>query len=465
MDLQFLIVPLQQSPVRHCRTLGAAIMLLAFGGGLAGCLPDREPTAPVSIERPDPRLMSPAPGSLVVSRATSVRMMFSDPMDVGTFPGKFTLRDLAGNEISGGFSAADTSVIFLPQQQLSPSTVYQAALRGRVRNIRGMTIQLNNEPVEDDTSTLMSTWFFTEGSYSENGFYPVFIRDRKEEKVRIYGNLDSPVATVSGLGAPEGMATTPDGSRLYIASTTHDSVVIVNTQNYTAERVLPVAQYPSGVAASGSTVYVISINGRTLTKIDIGSEAVTAQIPLNFYPARLAVSSDGATLFTLDQVSRELVLIRESDGAVIKRVAGAFTQLVSGDIMVDQSGGLLYICDAKGLKIKSTDATGSVFQTVRSFGAGVEPVSMAFSPTVSGEYYVAAGKNIFKCNLADPSPLDTLAVSAAAKSVAVVPSGDVLYGTYGSSVVIVDTKTFTLLEEIQLSSSGLEGVLAGPNKY
>jgi YVTN family beta-propeller protein len=391
-------------------------------------------------------------------------MAFSEPMDLGTFPGHFSLRDHAGNEVSGSFSSSDTTVFFLPQQQLSPATLFTATLRGGVRNTRGMTVQLNNEPVFEDSSILMNTWFYTEGGYSENGFYPVYIRDRKEEKIRIYGHLDVPVATVQGLGAPEGMALTPDGSRLYIASTTRDSVMIVNTQGFTVSKVFPVAQYPSSVAAFGTKVYVISINGRTLTRIDAGTESVTDAIPLNFYPARLAVSNDGATLFTLDQVTRDLVLLRESDGTVIKRLAGAFTQLVAGDIVVDRSSGLVYVCDAKGLKIKSTDATGSAFQTVTSFSAGVEPVALAFSPTVSGEYYVAAGKNIFKCNVASSIPLGTLAVSAVAKSVAVVPSGDVLYATHGATVVIVDVKTFTLLEEMQLTSTGLEAALAGPNK-
>jgi DNA-binding beta-propeller fold protein YncE len=442
----------------------AAVTLGMLGGVLAGCLPDRGPTAPVSIERPNPKYMSPGSGELIVPRVAPVRMAFTEPMDLNTFPGHFVLRDFSGIAVSGSFSAHDTSVLFLPTQQLQPSALYEATLRGRVRNARNMTVQLNNEPVFDDTTLLMTTWFYTEGAYSDNGFFPVYLRDRKEEKVRFFGHLDSALTTAPTPGAPEGMAVTADGSWIYVAGTTQDNVLVVNTQTAVVDKAISVAQYPSAVAAYGTTVAVISINGRALTKIDAGSQTVSSTASLTFYPARLAVSNDGATLFTFDQVTRDLVLLRESDGTVIKRVAGAFTQLVAGDIVVDGSSGLVYVCDAKGLKIKSTDAAGSAFQTVRTFGAGIEPVALAFSPTIPGEYYVAAGKFMFKCALSDAVPLDTLALSAAVKSVAVVPSGDILYATYGSDVVIVDARTFTLLKDIQLTSSGLEGVLVGPNK-
>jgi galactitol-specific phosphotransferase system IIC component len=60
---------------------------------------------------------------------------------------------------------------------------------------------------------------------------------------------------------------------------------------------------------------------------------------------------------------------------------------------------------------------------------------------------------------------DTLTLAGALRGIAVLPTGDLLYATFNTSIAIVDARTLTLLREITLASTGLEGVLASPQKF
>ncbi len=163
---------------RFLRPAPAVAVALALGG--LHCLPDREPTAPVEIARPMVLKIQPEPGSVVVPSTGSVQMVFDDVMDLSSFEGRFFLRDYSGTVVPGTFRGVDTTVLFTPSQALAPSAIFTAALQGGVRDKNGNTIQQESVPVYSDTSTLLSTWFYSEGGYSQNGFTHLYLRDRKE---------------------------------------------------------------------------------------------------------------------------------------------------------------------------------------------------------------------------------------------------------------------------------------------
>jgi YVTN family beta-propeller protein len=438
------------------------VILLAGG---AGCLPEREPTAPVEIQRPEPKSIEPAAASLVVPRTTSVTMRFDDRMDPASFTGRFVLRPLFGMPATGELRVQDTVVTFLPTLPLESGTVYEASLRGSVRDANGNTLQMNSVPVLDDTTLILSTWFYTEGDYSSGGYHRVYLRDRKEGNVRVYGTLDSLETTVGGFTAPEAMALSPDGSLLFLSNTGADRVDVVNTATNTPAGQITVPDYPSSMAVSGGSLWVICINARRLVRIDIAARTVSSNLPLTFFPGRLAVSPDGQTLYTIDQTSRDLVLLRASDGGVIKRLANAVTQIVVGELIVHPVTGDVYVCNTRGPNIRRTDGAAGSFQTLHSYGTGWEPATLVFDPAGNSEYCVAAGRSVIKYAAGSDTPVDTVSFAGSVKSLTVIPTGELLYLTSNVSVVIVDVRTLTVLEEIQLASSGIEGLLSSPQKF
>ncbi|PJA96195.1 MAG: hypothetical protein CO129_07865, partial [Ignavibacteriales bacterium CG_4_9_14_3_um_filter_34_10] len=158
---------------------------------ITGCTKDREPTAPNEIQRPKSLFITPSAGKLAVSKNEKIKMIFDEQMDLSTFPGHFTLKDLQGNNIDGSFSKDDSTVIFSPFSALSKSSFYFAELRGRVRDVNRNSIELNNEAILNDTTLLLSTWLYTEGDYSNGGFYNVYVRDKKDGQIIFLSNLDS----------------------------------------------------------------------------------------------------------------------------------------------------------------------------------------------------------------------------------------------------------------------------------
>lgn len=457
--------------LRSCaRPASPVVLALALSG--PGCLPDREPTAPVEIARPMVLQIQPEPGSVGVPAGGSVRMVFDDVMDLSTFEGRFFLRDYSGTVVPGTFRGVDTTVLFTPSQALAPSMIYAAELRGGVKDGNGNTIQQESVPVYSDTSTLLTTWFYSEGGYSQNGFSHLYLRDRKEGSIRVFGSFDSLLTTVTGFANPEGMALSPDGGLLFVSNRTANRVDAVNTTTHAVVARLGTAAGPSSIVTHGDTAYVLCVDGSgraALSKIGIAALDTAARAPLSFPGAKLAISPDGQTLYSLDQSRRDLVLFRPGDGGIVKRLANAVsTSIITGDLVVNRQTGNVYVCNAKGFNVKMTDAAATAFQTIATFPSGTggsEPVALAFDPTGLSLYAVAAGRWVITYDAATNAPRDTLAFTENAKALCIVPTGDLLYAIVNVTMVVADVQTLTLLSTVEFASSGIEAIIASPQKF
>lgn len=448
-------------PWRHLNAMSCMILLLSL---TSGCLPNREPTAPTEIDRPVFQSLSPKSGAMAVVTGSTVKMLFNERMDPESFQGQFVLRDAKGVSVSGAFAILDTAVTFSPATPLAEASLYYAVLRGRVRDAQRSSISLNlgGEPILDDTTLIDSAWFYTEGNYSKSGFYRVYVRDRQSGSVRVFGNLDEPIAQPGGFTAPEGMALSSDGKWLFVSSTNSDSVAVINALQNTISKMLSVGAYPSAMTSIGNYVYVICINGSMLVKINASTQSIDKTFNLGFFPGQLAVSQDGGTLYTIDQVTRDLVLINASDGVVAKRVPNGATQVVKGELNMHPASGRVFVCDALGHKVMTFAPNATAFQTVQTFTNSVEPLMAAFD---ASSYFIAAGKTIYRYDLNSNVLIGSISFTGTVKSVAVLPSYDLLYATVNSNVAIVDIGTMTGLREIGLPSSGIESVISSFSKF
>ncbi|NCQ18862.1 MAG: hypothetical protein COZ80_02675 [Ignavibacteria bacterium CG_4_8_14_3_um_filter_37_9] len=426
----------------------------------SGCK-DREPTAPIEINRPKSYGIEPKDGSLIIPVSTDIKMYFTEKMNLSTFNGRFILKDFYGNYVDGGFSSIDSVVIFQPKSPLKKSSIYFAELKGRVRDANNNSIELGNEGVFVDSASIFSTWFYSEGDYSYNGFYNVYLRDRKDGSIRTFSYLDSLVNKTSGFSAPQGIAVSQDGKYILVANTGKNEVQIINTSSFAIEKTITVASVPSSIVCYSVFAYVISEGGKAITKINLSTLSLETKFNLNFFPARLAISNDSTTLFTFDQVKRDLYIINASTGAVKKSFPAAVDKQVIGELRVNPFTGEIFIFDTKGLKIKTTDANGISLQTILTFPASSEPIDAGFT---SKYILVAAGKSIYKYDAVSKSAIDTLSFLTNVKSLAPLPSEDVLYVTLATSIVIIDIETMTVLKEIDIASSGIETILPNPKK-
>ena len=428
---------------------------------IIGCLPNREPTAPTEIQRPQALYIEPEEGKLIVPITTSILMYFSEPMDPSTFNGRFKLYDIDSNFIEGNFIQKDSIIQFIPKTTLKKSTIYYGELRGRVRDVNRNSITKDNNPVWDDTTLLLKNWFYTEGNYSDGGFYDVYLRDKKDGKIISFKRVDSTFYLVENLSAPDGFNVSSDGKYLVIANTTKNQVQVVSTNNGNILANFDVAQNPITVKTFNNFAYILSVNGRAITKINLLTLQIEKVINLNFYPGKLEVSRDQTKLYTLDQSTRDLVIINSENGTIIKRVRSAVTNLVVGEIKFNSAKDKLYVCDSKGRKVKIYDENGNFINDFAVFDVGIEPIDLYF---LNNKIHIVAGNSIFFFDEETGNREYLLSYSIPVKSTCIIPSGDLMYVVLTSSVQILDYRTKFLLKTINLNSSGISTILVNPFK-
>jgi len=434
----------------------AAIAMLQWG------CPNREPVTPIEITRPKAKAVIPVAGTLAVAQDAALRFQFTEPMSLASFTGRVVLQSLTGAPLPGQCSQVDSTVSFQPDAPLDKATLYTVELRGGIRDARMNTIEVDGSGAFADSVIVASSWFFSAGDYSIGGFNPLYLRDRKEGSLRRFTRLDSLTGTLGGFSAPEDAVVTPDGRYVAVANTGKNEVGFVQASTLTLEKTVAVAANPSQVEVAGDYLYVVSVNGKAISKINLQTQALEAKYTTSFYPGKLAVATDGAVLFTLDQSKRDLVLINTGSGTTIKTLPAVVDKLILGELRTDPYSGGLYICDAKGLKVKRTDAGGAAAQTVYTFSSGSEPLDIAFT---AAHHFVAAGKSLYKFDATSGSLLASRAFATACKSVTAAPTGDVLFVTLATSVVILDAQTMSLLSEVTLASSGIESIVVNPVKF
>jgi Bacterial Ig-like domain len=426
-----------------------------------GCIDSRAPSEPIEIDRPTSLGISPIEGTLAFPRDGKITMSFDEKMNISSFEGSFLLSDYDSNIVSGSFSEQDTAVFFTPLNKLEKSSIYYSSLRGGVRDANNNTIEFNGEATFSDTIEIDNAWFYTEGDYSDGGFYNVYLRDRRQGKIYTFEQLSQLGNEVSSLSAPEGFALSNDNNFMVISNTSKHEILIVNLNNYEIEATFPVADNPSSIVVKDNIAYIISINGRQITKIDLSSLSIVAQDNLGFYPGKLAISSDGTILYTFDQQTLDLVLLNTSNSQIIKRVSNSITGGVGGEITFDAISNQLFICDTNGKVINVIDKDGNQLNEFLSVPDGSKPIQFVTNDT---DALLAADNILYKIDRESSGIISQKSFSGNIKSIVIIPSGEIAYLTLNTTVALVDIRTFIIIKEISIGVSGLEGLLSGSIK-
>lgn len=179
-----------------------------------------------------------------------------------------------------------------------------------------------------------------------------YVTNKATGTITVYDTITTGVLATyqSGVAAPDGIVAKRDGSRLYVSSSTGNTVTVIDARTGALKGSIGVAN-PTAITInpSGSVVYVANGAAGTVTKINTSTNRVagTVRLSAGVTPTELAVSADGKRIFVVGRTGTggELSVFGSSSGT-----AGVLTELAAAPTGLAFSQALqkVYVTDAAG---------------------------------------------------------------------------------------------------------------------
>ncbi|MHC1757730.1 MAG: PKD domain-containing protein [Methanosarcina sp.] len=260
------------------------------------------------------------------------------------------------------------------------------------------------------------------------------------------------------------------GPYAYITNSGDNNVSVIDTATDKVTAMIPVGNYPMGVAVTldGKKVYVTNLNDNTVSVIDATKNKVTATIPVGSDPRGVAVSPDGKRVYVPhpdlgNPISNNTILIINTDTNEVEAAVpvGEFPFGVA----VTPDGKKVYMTnlDNKTVSVINT-ATNTVIATIP---VGNNPRGVAVSPDGKLVYVACdeeGNKGIYVIDSVKNKVTATVLVGFFPNAVAVAPDGKRVYVTnvISDTISIIDTATNKVTATIRVGNGPI-GVAITPD--
>jgi hypothetical protein len=311
------------------------------------CIQDRMPSAPEEIERPSFAKIDLGESNLKVPLNNQIRMYFNEPMDLNSFAANVIVESISG-KIEGSFSygESDTIVVFVPSTNYKPAEYYVVSLKGGVRDKQGNSMI---SPNEEDVP--ITSWFFTSGEYSNNGFPYLFIRD-KSSRNKIYraGELDVFIDSLI-LPGPDDFQTSaleiePNSDNLFVVNlkTTIGQVTVINPNTFSVSTELSVGLGPTNIEFGNQKGYVTNSSEKSFSIIDLNSLTTESTFIFQdgFRPKDVSYSTSQNKLYFYNTTNSDLKVVNANDFNDSHIVPSGLSNKPT-DIEITKNGKFLYI--------------------------------------------------------------------------------------------------------------------------
>jgi YVTN family beta-propeller protein len=276
---------------------------------------------------------------------------------------------------------------------------------------------------------------------------------------------DATVATIPVGRPPTFLAMSPDGSRVFAASTGELAIIATATNAVTATAKISPYVTTVAVTPDGSRVLSVGIRDVRLTVVDAATGALLPPIPLivEVHPGgfgRMAVSPDGASVWVTNQPKEYLAIAPLAGGAATE----SLLDMRPGDIVFAPDGRTLYLSGCRDFCSNGTVEQLDVASrnTLRRFVVGPSPYRMLLSADGTRAYTTnIAGPSLTILDLGSGDIVATVPVGVEPTGLALSPDGTRVYvaSQMSGTLSVIDARDGTVLRTHQMPSSPREVVV------
>lgn len=377
--------------------------------------------------------------SYTVTAATNVVGAVTINQETGAFaltaagPGTVTFTVAVSDGTHALFGAGNTTTaaytIAVPNQNPVISIV------GSVTTSNGSTIYTVDTSDPDGDTVTVTASTPTYGSVTNNGNVTWTYTPTQAAQL---------AAGVAGVDGTDSFTLTASDGQGGSASTTVSGAPVIQTSLIEHNDPIAVDSFPIRMALStdGSTLYVVNYFTQTVTVIDTASSAVSSSVSIPMNPSDIAVSADGSTLYVVGGGKASLIDTATADVTTVTLTGSATSVAVSPDkstvyvaMLTGPSSSTVAVIDTATPSVTGTLSIDGVQLTLSSDGSTL---------------YTVTKTAVTVYDLATDTVTKTIAVTPANSptGIAVSSDGNTLYFTHswdfsgsGSAVEIVDLTT------------------------
>ncbi len=259
------------------------------------------------------------------------------------------------------------------------------------------------------------------------------------------------VTTINVGGAPEAVAVSPDGTRVYV--TNSHNVLVISTLSNTVIATIPIGSPSANLCVSpdGSKIYVV-LQGypEAVSVINATTYAVLATIKIGTNPAGIGVSPDGLHLYVTDSYVGTVSVIStvtDTITATINLVQGASAVAVTPD------GSRVYVANGYGNSVSViSTATNAVVATISNMS---DPEGVAISPDGAFVYVMSStSNNLTVIRTSTNAATATIPVGNSPEAVSITNDGALIcvVNTGSNNISLISTATNAVVATIAVGA-------------
>ncbi|MFF3863022.1 hypothetical protein [Streptomyces sp. NPDC002209] len=281
-----------------------------------------------------------------------------------------------------------------------------------------------------------------------------YVANGLTDNVSAINTADNSVTTTFGVGEdPNGVAVSPDGSRVCVANRLSDTMSLI-LPSIGSVLGVDVGDNPVGVAVSadGTRCYVTNTQSNNMTVVNTAAFPlpVVATVHVGTRPQGVALAVDGTRAYIANNFDNTVAVVDTTANTLLTTIPVG--QLPQG-VASAPDGSRVYVTNFGDGTLSVIDTASNTVELTIPIGTDTSPADVAVSRDGTRAYtanFESGDVSVIDTAANPPSVIATVPVGEEPLGVAVTPDGTRAYATSSddNTVSVIDTATHTVTDTI-----------------